>query len=115
MNTELKWIEELTLNPHDWQLALIFADWLDDNGESLKAEQWRYAAQCMSYLPENSILWLFTQLSMMDRAYHTPNLRTKAGEVEEAWANKNGIRFITAFPYSLAQAQDNQNESIAHG
>lgn len=115
MNSRDQWISELTKTPHDWELALIFADWLDDQGETLEAEQWRYAAQCMSYLPDNSILWLFTQMTTMDRNFYTPRLKTKAGTLEENWAAENGTRFIEYFPFTIQQMHDNQDESIANG
>lgn len=42
------WLSTIRSNPSDWQAMLVFADWLEEEGDSLAAEQWRWIA-CVSF------------------------------------------------------------------
>ena len=43
-----RWIADILASPHEWDRFYIFADWLDDQGLELEAEQWRYRGQYFS-------------------------------------------------------------------
>lgn len=45
--TRDEWLAQIRQNPSDWQTMLIFADWLEESGDLLAAEQWRWIA-CIS-------------------------------------------------------------------
>lgn len=55
MTNRESWITQIRANPSDWQAMLIFADWLEESGDLLSAEQWRFLA----VLYCNNSNWVF--------------------------------------------------------
>lgn len=47
-NDRETWLSQIRSNPSDWQAMLVFADWLEESGDLLAAEQWRWIAAVQS-------------------------------------------------------------------
>lgn len=104
--TRDEWLKQVQDNPTDWQTVLIFADWLEEQGEELEAEQWRFLVQwCVTHwsTPRNEMhetsLRIFQRNTLMGLASDPHR------EIERAWCKSNGVRFIRKFPRTLADLE----------
>lgn len=88
-DTRDEWLAQIRQNPSDWQTMLIFADWLEESGDLLAAEQWRWIAATHRY-------WRYGWVMMWPRIQYRQTLcRDETIEV----------RCMPTYPTTLAEIE----------
>ena len=112
MNTREEWLKQIEDNPNDWQTVLIFADWLEDQGKELEAEQWRFAVQFVysrkhirsaNLRAINDVIDLCC-LGQVGTNSKDPTVVT-ARNHERNWTRRHRIRHIPFFPRRLSDLE----------
>lgn len=102
MNTRSEWLKQIATNPQDWQTVLIFADWLEEQGEELEAEQWRFAVQWTS--GGGMDVWaVIIDGRFLHRTLTTD--RRDWRQLEFEWCEQNNVRFIPMFPRTISDLE----------
>lgn len=100
-HTRDEWLAQIRQNPSDWQTMLIFADWLEESGDLLAAEQWRWMSVthgCSHQIDSKSMYadsW----------PTGTPLPRTVL-PAEKRWAKRHKIRCMLTYPTTLADVEE---------
>ena len=93
------WLSTIRSNPSDWQAMLVFADWLEEEGDLLAAEQWR-------------IIALFSSAGLTSWVMTFPNHYIIP--IEYGHLNKHNIRCMPTYPQTIEDVQSyfSQLESV---
>lgn len=88
------WLSTIRSNPSDWQAMLVFADWLEEEGDLLAAEQWRWIA-CIDTRWRHKVLRTWPEMCL------TPGLMPD----EIDFATKHNIRCMPTYPLTIEDVQ----------
>lgn len=100
--TRDEWLKQIQANHSDWQTVLIFADWLEEQGEELEAEQWRFAVQWRLGVNFHSMQFAVNALRATPSAGEKDTFTRR---YEREWCQENSVRFIPFFPRTLADLE----------
>ena len=98
-----RWIADILAAPHEWDRFYIFADWLDDQGLELEAEQWRWSGQYFS-------AWLYgdtdgTEIRFVKQTLSDSLTKFDPGDTvfhwDRIWCEKKGVRYVPKWPVTL--------------
>lgn len=94
------WLQSIRSNPSDWQAMLVFADWLEEEGDLLAAEQWRWIA-CVGDDTRDGF------------AHRWPSIgfRWSLLDHEVIIANLRQIRLIKHYPLTIEDVQAHLKET----
>lgn len=109
-NTDADWWDEINSRQFNWPVALIYADWLDDQGRDLEAVQLRFATQASSWYffkkaprPEGTIQTVLELLKEQSLLYGDKHDLARSWERD--WCKSVGVPFIRFFPRSVEQIE----------
>lgn len=89
------WLQSIRSNPSDWQAMLVFADWLEESGDLLAAEQWRWIAVVCG---DNGQEYLDNSERLVR---HKPNYGDDLMAREKRFAAENNIRCMPHYPLTI--------------
>lgn len=95
------WLQSIRSNPSDWQAMLVFADWLEEEGDLLAAEQWRWIAAV-----SGSLAKMHKQVPLITRRW--PSYNTKVPNMfsrEKRFAADHNIRCMPTYPLTIEDVQ----------
>lgn len=104
------WLSTIRSNPSDWQAMLVFADWLEEEGDLLAAEQWRFISVCCG------AAWWMDKCKLPNFVAGWPfqNGTVDHASFERGFAAENNIRCMSTYPLTIedVHAYFSQLESI---
>ena len=101
-----RWIADILAAPHEWDRFYIFADWLDDQGLELEAEQWRWRGQFFGQwsCSGSAIFRLIEEelkASVEDTKHWAFFVARDVYEHDESWCKKHNLRYVPKWPVTL--------------
>lgn len=103
-----RWIADILAAPHEWDRFYIFADWLDDQGLELEAEQWRFRGQFFGQWIETRIALQegFSEIvKMLKLTVSSPDYPQIAFNrdfwEDKIWCQKHNLRYVPKWPVTL--------------
>lgn len=94
------WLSTIRSNPSDWQTMLVFADWLEEEGDLLAAEQWRWMSVC-----EGSYCELYGSILGLVQHWPRKNAPSAFAPYEKRFAAENNIRCMPTYPLTIEDVQ----------
>lgn len=95
MTPRNQWLTKIRSNPSDWQAMLIFADWLEDEGDLLAAEQWRFLAAL-------ALCGFTSRVPVWPAAFRVPAPIYRS---ERYIIDRHNIRCMPTYPTSLEDVE----------
>ena len=103
--------------PQEWDRFYIFADWLDEQGLELEAEQWRWRGQFFGQWIEmriaqeegfsDIIMILEETISSMDY----PDFAFNREFLEDmVWCRERNLRYVPKWPVTLEDVRKGRDE-----
>ena len=106
-----RWIADILAAPQEWDRFYIFADWLDDQGLELEAEQWRYRGQYFGQWIEADIDSEKVIKNVLWRSVHEKGFLFASTHIEdECWCKKKGLRYVPKWPVTLEDVRKGRDE-----
>ena len=89
------WLQSIRSNPSDWQAMLVFADWLEESGDLLAAEQWRWIAVVSGYNQGGKVPLAWPRVITSEDLHG----------FEQDFAQRNSIRCMPTYPLTIEDVQ----------
>lgn len=100
-----QFIDGILANPLEWSAFYIFADWLDDQGLELEAEQWRWRGQFFgawgSGIIEREAFDEALTKSVDEQDYFVSVWRGYEFGVDRDWCQQHNLRYVPKWPESM--------------
>ena len=93
-------------DPTAWQLGLVFADWLEEQGRELESVQLRFAVQVTSWYHRPSTGRPWPIRTIKEGYWITGRNSSDARDRELLWARQHGVQFVRFFPLSEDEIED---------